>query len=199
MFFKSNKNNKTEKWLIAGLGNPGKEYAGTRHNCGYRALDLIAEKYGVTVNKKRIQGLTGSVKEGGRELILLKPLTLMNLSGASIERAASWHKIPANRIIVIYDDIDLNPGAIRVREKGSAGSHNGMKSVINMLRTNEFPRVRIGIGKQPPEMDLKDFVLSNFSKEENEQMTEAFKKAAEAAVSIVQQGCEKTMSIFNKG
>ena len=199
MFFKSNKNNKTEKWLIAGLGNPGKEYAGTRHNCGYRALDLIAEKYGVTVNKKRFQGLTGSVKEGGRELILLKPLTFMNLSGASIERAASWHKIPADRIIVIYDDIDLNPGAIRVREKGSAGSHNGMKSVINMLRTNEFPRVRIGIGKQPPEMDLKDFVLSNFSKEENEQMTDAFKKAAEAAVSIVQQGCEKTMSIFNKG
>ena len=199
MFFKSNKNNKTEKWLIAGLGNPGKEYAGTRHNCGYRALDLIAEKYGVTVNKKRFQGLTGSVKEGGRELVLLKPLTFMNLSGASIERAASWHKIPADRIIVIYDDIDLNPGAIRVREKGSAGSHNGMKSVINMLRTNEFPRVRIGIGKQPPEMDLKDFVLSNFSKEENEQMTDAFKKAAEAAVSIVQQGCEKTMSIFNKG
>lgn len=199
MFFKSLKNNKTEKWLIAGLGNPGSEYRGTRHNCGFEALDILAEKLGADVSKKKFEALTGSGKIGETEVILMKPQTYMNLSGNAVQKAAAWHKIPPQRIIIIYDDIDLNPGALRVREKGSAGSHNGMKSIVHMLGNQEFPRVRIGIGKQPQFMNLADYVLGHFSKEEQEKMAAAYEKAAEAALSIVQQGCTKTMSIYNKG
>ena len=199
MFFKLNKNNKTEKWLIAGLGNPGSEYQGTRHNCGFAALDIIAEKLGTETSKKKFKALVGSCKKDEKKIILMKPQTFMNLSGEAIQEAANWHKISPARIIVIYDDIDLNPGAIRVREKGSAGSHNGMKSVVKMLSNQEFPRVRIGIGKQPPFMDLADYVLGRIPKEEQPLMNEAFEKAADAALSIIEKGCTKTMSIFNKG
>ena len=195
MFFSSNA---AETWLIAGLGNPGREYERTRHNTGFLALDQLAKALGVRVNKPKFKGEAGSCDYQGKRLILLKPQTYMNASGLSVEPCAHFYKIPPERIIVIFDDISLPVGKIRVRKSGSAGGHNGIKSIIAMLHTEDVPRVKIGVGAKPhPDYDLADWVLSAFSKQEQPELDRALGNARDAALCIVTDGCEKAAANFN--
>ncbi len=188
-------------WLIVGLGNFGPEYAETRHNCGFRALDrlteLLSKETEVLPPKHRFKGIVREAKYQGNKLILLWPQTYMNNSGESIEEAMHWYGIGEDRLIVLYDDSDIDPGMIRIRPKGSAGSHNGMKSVILHTETDEFARIRIGIGRKPEHFNMIDFVLGNIPDDEKQTVSDAEKKAAEAALSIVSEGCERTMSLYN--
>lgn len=199
--YKKRKSTEENTWLIAGLGNPGPEYETTRHNCGFLSLDCLAEKTGIAVTKTKFKGQYGEgryVKNDAElRLILLKPHTYMNASGASIEAAMSWYKIPESRLIVIYDDTDLDVGAIRVRPGGSAGTHNGMKSVLEYTKSPDFARVRVGIGKRPPQMDMIKFVMGHFSAEETKTMQTAFQRAAEAALCIIESGTERAMNLYN--
>ena len=156
-----------ESWLIVGLGNPGKEYAHTRHNAGFRALDVLADKLGGKVDKLKFQGLYCQVNYQGRKVFLLKPQTYMNLSGRSVLQLSSYFNIPPQRIIVLFDDISLAPGRLRIRGDGSAGGHNGIKSIIAEIGSQDFPRVKIGVGGKPdPNANLADWVLSGFSASE---------------------------------
>ena len=148
---------KSDSWLIVGLGNPGKEYEKTRHNCGFRALDILAQKLGCKVDKGKFQGLYGQTTYNGTKVFLLKPLTYMNLSGRSVLQLSAYFHVPPQRIIVLFDDISLDPGRLRIRADGSAGGHNGIKSIISELGSQDFPRVKIGVGgKINPEQDLAD-------------------------------------------
>ena len=195
MLFSSNA---AETWLIAGLGNPGREYEKTRHNTGFLALDLLAKALGVRVNKPQFKGEVGVCDYKGKRLILVKPQTYMNASGLCIEPCAHFYKIPPERIIVIFDDISLPVGRIRVRKNGSAGGHNGIKSIILSLSTDAFPRVKVGVGDKPhPDYDLADWVLSNIPKEDQEAFQTALHHAAEAALCIVESGTEKAASAYN--
>ena len=156
--------NSGESWLIVGLGNPGREYEKTRHNVGFRCLDIIADQLNVKVDKLKYQGLYCQTNYKGKKLFLLKPQTYMNLSGRSVLQLSAYFNIPPQRIIVLFDDISLEPGRLRVRANGSAGGHNGIKSIIQELGSQEFPRVKIGVGAKPhPDFDLADWVLSTFS------------------------------------
>ncbi|MBE7064515.1 MAG: aminoacyl-tRNA hydrolase [Ruminococcaceae bacterium] len=199
MFFK--KKNTQEVWIIAGLGNPGPEYEDTRHNCGFLSVDKLSEKLNISLNKKKFKAYYGEGKAdiNGKEvkIVLLKPFTYMNNSGESIEQAVNWYKTDSAHLIVIYDDIDLEPGAIRVRPKGSAGSHNGMKSIIKYLADEGFPRVRVGIGKKPERMDLASYVLSHFSEDDMKIMGKSFAAAADASWCIINKGAERAMSEYN--
>ncbi len=187
-----------ESWLIVGLGNPGKEYESTRHNCGFRALDILAEKLGCKVNKAKFQGLYGQVSYGGKKLLLLKPQTYMNLSGSSVVQLSAYFHVPPQRIVVLFDDISLEPGRLRIRSNGSAGGHNGIKSIISQLGSQDFPRVKIGVGaKAHPEQDLADWVLSSFSAQEEKALSSALERAAEAALCIVQSGVPEAANRFN--
>lgn len=187
-----------ESWLIVGLGNPGKQYERTRHNCGFRALDVLAEKLGCKVNKCKFQGLYGQVTYHGKKLFLLKPQTYMNLSGRSVLQLSAYYSIPPQRIIVLFDDISLEPGRLRVRGDGSAGGHNGIKSVIQELGSQDFPRVKIGVGAKPhPEQDLADWVLSTFSAGEEKALLAALPYAADAALSIVDSSIQEAANRFN--
>ena len=185
-------------FLIAGLGNPGKEYETTRHNAGFMVIDALADKLGADVSEKKHKGLCGKAVIGGQKCILLKPQTYMNSSGESIRAAADYFKIAPEDIIIIYDDISLAPGQLRVRAKGSAGGHNGIKSIIAHLGTQEFPRVRVGVGEKPSRMDLADYVLGHFSKEERSIMDESAGRAAEALEVMITEGPDKAMNLFNK-
>ena len=185
-------------FLIAGLGNPGKEYETTRHNAGFMVIDALADKLGADVSEKKHKGLCGKAVIGGQKCILLKPQTYMNSSGESIRAAADYFKIAPEDIIVIYDDISLAPGQLRVRAKGSAGGHNGIKSIIAHLGTQEFPRVRVGVGEKPSRMDLADYVLGHFSAEDRKIMAEAVKEAADAACEIIESGIEHAMNAHNQ-
>lgn len=167
-------------YIIAGLGNPTKEYENTRHNVGFAVIDRLADKYNIDVSERKHRGFCGKGMIEGQKVLLVKPQTFMNLSGESIRSVMDYYKITPEELIVIYDDISLNPGQLRIRKKGSAGGHNGMKNIIAHLGTSEFPRIKVGVGEKPPQMDLKDYVLSRFSKGEQEQMEEAFGEAAEA-------------------
>lgn len=187
-----------ETWLIAGLGNPGKEYTHTRHNCGFRAIDILAEKLGCKIDKLKFQGLYAQTTYNGRKLILLKPQTFMNLSGRSVLQISAYFNIPPEKIIIMFDDISLQPGRLRVRADGSAGGHNGIKSIINELGSQNFPRVKIGVGAKPsPDRDLADWVLSGFSASEEKDLAGALKNAADAALSIIEDGVQKTANRFN--
>ena len=188
----------SENWLIVGLGNPGREYEKTRHNCGFRAIDILAQKLGCKVDKAKFQGLYGQVSYNGCKLLLLKPMTYMNLSGRSVlQLSASFH-VPPQRIIVLFDDISLEPGRLRVRADGSAGGHNGIKSIISEVGSQDFPRVKIGVGsKAHPEQDLADHVLSGFSALEEKALQPALERAAEAALSIIDKGVPETANRFN--
>ena len=189
---------KSEAWLIVGLGNPGKEYARTRHNCGFRALDILADKLGCKVDKGKFQGLYGQTTYSGKKLFLLKPQTYMNLSGRSVLQLSAYYNIPPQRIIVLFDDISLVPGRLRVRAEGSAGGHNGIKSLISELGSQDFPRVKIGVGAKPePERDLADWVLSSFSATEEKALSAALENAAEAALSIIDRGVPETANRYN--
>lgn len=183
-------------FIIAGLGNPGKKYENTRHNMGFEAIDILAEKYGIKVNRLRFNALTGEGRINGEKVLLIKPQTYMNLSGESLRPALDYYKTEAENLIVIYDDVDIPAGYIRVRKKGSAGTHNGMKSILYHLRTEEFPRIRVGIGSGKKE-DMISFVIGGISKNEAEILAEGAKKAADAAACIVEKGIEKAMNEYN--
>ncbi len=183
--------------IIVGLGNPGKKYENTRHNVGFCTIDYLSAKYGIKVNRLKHKALTGDGNIKGERVLLVKPQTFMNLSGESINEITEWYKLPMENLIVIYDDVDLPVGTIRIRPKGSSGTHNGMKSVIYQLQSDEFPRIRIGIGKAPEEWDLADYVLSRFSGEEASEIAKSVQRAAEAAAMIIQSGVEAAMNLYN--
>ena len=193
MFGKAN-----ETWLIVGLGNPGKDYERTRHNCGFRAVDLLADKLGCKIDKGKFQGLYGQAMYNGRKLMLLKPQTYMNLSGRSVLQLSAYFNIPPQQIIVLFDDISLEPGRLRVRPDGSAGGHNGIKSIIQELGSQAFPRVKIGVGGKPdPNADLADWVLSCFTAKEEKALAVALENAAEAALVIIEKGVPEAANRFN--
>lgn len=189
---------KSENWLIVGLGNPGKEYERTRHNAGFRALDLLADQLGCKVDKLKFQGLYGQASYKGGKVFLLKPQTFMNLSGRSVLQLSAYFSIPPERIIVLFDDISLPPGRLRIRANGSAGGHNGIKSIIAEVGSQDFPRVKIGVGAKPtPEFDLAAWVLSTFSSKEEKDLTFALENAASAALAIIDQGVPEAANKFN--
>ena len=184
-------------YLIAGLGNPTKEYDKTRHNVGFSVIDVLADRYRIDISEKKHKALCGRGVIEGQKVLLLKPQTFMNLSGESIRAAADYYKIEPEEMIVIYDDISLDPGQLRIRLKGSAGGHNGIKNIIANLGTQDFPRIKVGVGAKPPRMDLADYMLSRFGAGEQKLMEEAFGEAAEAAVMMMTDGAERAMNHFN--
>lgn len=187
-----------ESWLIVGLGNPGKDYARTRHNCGFRAIDILADSLGCKIDKSKFQGLYGQTVKNGRKLFLLKPQTFMNLSGRSVLQLSAYYNIPPQRIIVIFDDISLEPGRLRIRANGSAGGHNGIKSIISELGSQDFPRIKVGVGAKPhPEQDLADWVLSAFSSAEEKLLQPALQNAADAALCLIESGIESAACRYN--
>ena len=189
----------TFDWLIVGLGNPGKEYARSRHNTGWMALDLLAGKLGVKIDRVRFRGRVASASYRGQKLLLLEPETYMNASGLSVEAAAHFYQLPPERVLVIFDDISLPVGKIRVRKDGSAGGHNGVKSIIAMLHSDQFPRVKVGVGAKPsPDYDLAAWVLGAVPKEEQADYQAAIESAAEAALCIVENGTEQAAAAFNR-
>ena len=193
MFGKSNEN-----WLIVGLGNPGREYEKTRHNAGFRAIDALAEALSCKIDKLKYQGLYCQTTYKGKKLFLLKPQTYMNLSGKSVLQLSSYFQIPPARIIVMFDDISLEPGRLRIRGDGSAGGHNGIKSIIQEVGSQSFPRVKIGVGAKPnPNFDLADWVLSTFSASEEKALKNALEWAGEAALCIIDQGVYEAANRYN--
>lgn len=185
-------------FVIAGLGNPTEKYAKTRHNAGFDTIDILAEKLNVKMKKTVFNAMVGKTVIGGEKTLLVKPLTFMNLSGNAVRSVCRFYKIdPKEKLIVIYDDSDLEEGRLRLRKKGSAGSHNGMKSIVSCLGTEEFFRIRVGIGNRPEQMDMVDYVLGRFDKETRKIMEDAFAKAADAAVDIVEHGMDHAMNQFN--
>ena len=188
----------TDTWLIVGLGNPGPEYEKTRHNAGYRAIDLLAQSLNCKIDRCRFEGIYGQTSHAGKKLYLLKPLTYMNLSGRSVSQMAAFFKIPPERIVVIFDDISLKPGRLRLRAEGSAGGHNGIKSIIAELGSQQFPRVKIGVGEKPhPDFDLAAWVLSAFTDEEEKMLSPALARAGEAALAIIDRGMYEAANRFN--
>ena len=179
----------SETWLIVGLGNPGRDYEKTRHNAGFRAMDILADRLGCRLDKAKFQGLYGQTTYKGRKLLLLKPQTFMNLSGKSVLQLSAYFHVPPQNIVVLFDDISLEPGRLRIRADGSAGGHNGIKSIIGELGSQSFPRVKIGVGAKPhPDFDLADWVLSTFSAQEEKALAPALERAADAALAIVELG-----------
>ena len=184
-------------YIIAGLGNPTKEYDKTRHNVGFEVIDVLAERYGIDVSERKHRAFCGKGVVEGQKILLVKPQTFMNLSGESLRAVLDYYKTLPEELIVIYDDISLEPGQLRIRMKGSAGGHNGIKNIIAHLGTQEFPRIKVGVGEKPPRMDLKDYVLGRFSKGEKELMEQAFQEAALAAVMMITEGADRAMNHFN--
>ena len=184
-------------YVIAGLGNPGREYEGTRHNVGFMTLDALADKYNIDVREKAFKGLIGKGVIEGNKVILVKPQTYMNLSGECIRQVMDYYKVDPSEFIVIYDDISLVPGGIRIRKKGSAGGHNGIKNIIAHLGTQEFPRVRIGVGEKPARMDLADYVLGHFDREEQVLMKQVSEEVCEAVQMILEKGPDAAMNVYN--
>ena len=183
-------------YIIAGLGNPGRKYENTRHNMGFIAVDLLAEKYGIKVDKIKFKALVGEGRIAGQKVLLVKPQTYMNLSGQSIREVMSFYKEDIENLIVIYDDIDIPTGTIRLRRKGSAGTHNGMRNIVYLLADDGFPRIRVGIGSDK-KVDLINYVTSGVTKGEKELLEGALLKAADAAAAIVEKGIEKAMNEYN--
>ena len=189
---------KSESWLIVGLGNPGKQYERTRHNVGFRAIDMLANQLNCKIDKGKFQGLYGQTTYNGKKLFLLKPQTFMNLSGRSVLQLSAYYSIPPQRIIVLFDDISLEPGRLRIRADGSAGGHNGIKSVISELGCQDFPRVKIGVGAKPhPEQDLADWVLSSFSTGEEKALSSSLPYAGDAALCIIDRSVPEAANRFN--
>ncbi|MBP3592604.1 MAG: aminoacyl-tRNA hydrolase [Clostridia bacterium] len=186
------------EFLIAGLGNPGKEYERTRHNAGFVAVDAIAESLGVKIDRAKFRALIAEVSLGGKRGLLMKPQTFMNLSGAAIAEAASFYKIPPERVLVLVDDISLAPGQMRIRRKGSAGGHNGLKSIIAELGSQEFPRIKLGVGQKPsPDHDLVNWVLGKLPEEDNKAFLSILDDVAASATLIVKGDIETAMCRFS--
>ena len=185
-------------YIIVGLGNPENKYAGTRHNIGFSAITALADANGISVDGKKHKALIGKGIVGGQKVLLAMPQTYMNLSGESVRELVDYYKIdPAEQLIVIYDDIALPPGKLRIRPKGSAGGHNGIKNIIARLGGQEFPRIRIGVGEKPKGWDLVDYVLGRFPREEEPQIREALERACKACETIMNEGMETAMNRFN--
>lgn len=185
--------------IIAGLGNPTKEYEGTRHNVGFQVIDKIAEKYNIAVDAKKGRAYVGKGIIEGQKVLLIKPQTYMNLSGESIRELVDYFKVdPKEELLVIYDDISLNPGQIRIRKKGSAGGHNGIKNIIANLGSSVFPRIKVGVGEKPKGYDLADYVLGKFSKEDRVLMEEGYDLACEASALIMQGAIDQAMNEYNQ-
>jgi PTH1 family peptidyl-tRNA hydrolase len=185
-------------YVIVGLGNPGSRYANTRHNVGFMTIDTLAEKKQIQVTKSEHQGLTGTFRVGGERVMLVKPQTYMNESGKCVGELVRFYKVDLDHLIVIYDDIDLDPGHLRIRKKGGAGTHNGMRSVVGALGSGDFPRIRIGVGAQPPQWDLADYVLENLSGDTQKTIMDAVGQAAKAAEMVVTDGIDLTMNRMNR-
>ena len=186
-------------YIIAGLGNPGKQYEHTRHNVGFDTLDKLAEKYHISIDNQKNTAVCGSGYIEGQKVILVKPQTYMNLSGESLREIIDFYKLdPAEELIVIYDDIDLDPGQLRIRKQGSAGGHNGMKDLIRQLGTQKFLRVKVGVGAKPNGWDLADYVLGRFSASERKLVDEAIGRAADAVEMILSQGADAAMNEYNR-
>ena len=191
-------------YIIAGLGNPGKEYQNTRHNMGFKVIDRIAEKYSISVNRTKFKALIGEGRIGTEKVILVKPQTYMNLSGESIREVMNFYKPEMENLIVIYDDFDIPTGSLRIRKKGSAGSHNGMKSVIYQLKDDSFPRIRVGIGAPDEEDKIQErdkqvikHVIGKVSTKEMETFQEAIDKAADSVVCMIEEGTDIAMNRYN--
>ena len=196
MFFK--KKESAYDWLIVGLGNPGLQYKKTRHNAGFMVIDALAEKYGVDFPKRKYDALIGECKIGDNRIMLVKPQTFMNLSGKAVTAICSFYKIPYDKVIVMFDDVSLDVGKIRVRRKGSDGGHNGIKDIIQLSGTSDIPRIKIGVGKKPnAEYDLKDWVLGKFSKEDLDNFQKATEIGVKAAEEIVKRGIDSAMNRYN--
>lgn len=186
------------EWIVAFLGNPGLKYNGTRHNAGFMAADAMEKKFGVSINKMRFKALTQTVDIGGKKVLLMKPQTFMNLSGDAIVQAANFYKVPPERVIVVSDETALPIGRLRIRRGGSAGGHNGLKSVIARLGTDQFPRIRLGVGDKPhPDYDMADWVLSAFKGQDAADMELVAKKAADAVECYITEGADRAMNKFN--
>ncbi len=182
-------------FLIVGLGNPGREYENTRHNIGFAAMDVLAEKYNIDINRSKFKGEYGEGFINGNKVILLKPYTFMNLSGESVREAIDFYKLTEDQVLIIYDDISLELGRLRIREKGSAGGHNGIKSIINHMGTDVFTRIKIGVGA--PKGDLVNHVLGKFSKDEVNILKQTLDAVTEATADIIDNGAKDAMNKFN--
>ncbi len=182
---------------IIGLGNPGTAYENSRHNAGWKVLDILGKEYGIAISKSRCKALIGEGMAAGHRLALIKPQTYMNLSGDSVAAVLHWYKIEPEQVLIISDDIDLKMGTIRVRPHGGAGTHNGWRSIIAVTGSDRFPRIRIGVGSPPPQWELSDWVLSGFG-ENQALMNDAFEQAAQAADCFVRHGIDLAMNRFNK-
>lgn len=186
-------------FIIVGLGNPDKQYEGTRHNVGFDVIDAIAEKYNISMDTKKHRAYVGKGIIEGCKVILAKPQTYMNLSGESVWSLVDFYKIaPEDELLIIYDDVSLDVGQLRIRKKGSAGGHNGIKSIISHIGSSEFPRIKVGVGEKPKEYDLADYVLGKFSKAEREVMEKGYQNAVKAAALIVKGEIDQAMNEFNK-
>ena len=185
------------EWLVVGLGNPGQKYANTRHNMGFLTVDLLAEEKGVKLNKVKFKAAYNVLSFAGARCLVMKPQTYMNLSGEAVREAAQFYKIPADHVLVIYDDVSLPVGKIRVRPTGSAGGHNGIKNIIAHLGTQDFPRIKIGTGAPGQDGDMIDWVIGVPSQADRKVLLESFHRAIEAAACIIEHGCQKAMNDFN--
>lgn len=186
------------EYIIVGLGNPGRQYELTRHNAGFLFADLLADKNNIKISKIQFKSVTAVIDLGGHRCLLMKPQTFMNNSGEAVKQAASFYKIPPEKIIVVFDDISLPCGKLRIRRKGSAGGHNGIKSIIYHLNSDNFPRIKLGVGEKPhPDYELADWVLSNFKKDEIPQLREAAENACSAAELMISGDIDRAMSSYN--
>ena len=183
-------------YIIAGLGNPGKKYENTRHNMGFQTIDRLADKHGLKTDKIKFKSLVGEGRIAGQKVLLLKPQTYMNLSGEAIRDAMNFYKLDPENLIVIYDDLDIPAGSLRIRKSGSAGTHNGMRSVVYQLNSDQFPRIRVGIGKEQ-KGDIVNFVIGNVTKDEIEPLEQAIDTAVLAIESILDEGIDKAMNKYN--
>ena len=197
MFFGKNRASGPE-WLVVGLGNPGEKYENTRHNVGFLTVDQLADRANVPVQKLKHRALTNTAEVGGVRVLLMKPVTYMNLSGEAVGEAARFYKIPPDHVLVISDDVSLPLGKLRIRKGGSAGGHNGLKSIIQHLGTDQFPRVKIGVGQKPhPDYDMADWVLGKFAGEDLKTISQAIERAGKAAECCIAHGPDQAMNQFN--
>ena len=185
------------EWLVAGLGNPGRKYENTRHNMGFLTVDLLAEQKGMKLNKVKFKSAYNLMDFAGTRCLVMKPQTYMNLSGEAVREAAQFYKIPAGHVLVIYDDVSLPVGKLRVRPSGSAGGHNGLKNIIAHLGTQDFPRIKIGTGAPQEKDGMIDWVIGVPSQAERKVLLESFERAIQAAECVIQRGCQKAMNDFN--
>ena len=185
-------------WLIVGLGNMGGEYDHTRHNVGFDVVDALADRLDIPVQRLKYKALTNTAVISGEKVLLMKPVTFMNLSGEAVEQAASFYKVPPERILVISDEVALPPGKLRIRPSGSAGGHNGLKNIIAHLHSDQFPRIRVGVGQKPhPDYDMADWVLGHFQGEDKRAIDAAVKRAADAVECLIGDGVDRAMNRFN--